>query len=172
MTIRHHLQAQQLPPVILPSLSVNYTNHFIQDGMLGCKPRNHFCICICRIHEQVNQVSQELIQVALIQGQAGYAPGEHASLQRARVGPVLLFKNAFIAPTTSCLRSSPACLSVLQLSNYDVPELFTLGDQLQSTTCQNLFLIRENGWASISHSHYSVISPDSSVCTVTSCSVI
>lgn len=29
---------------------------------------SHCCICICWIHEQVNQVSHELIQVALIQG--------------------------------------------------------------------------------------------------------
>lgn len=40
MTIRHHLQTLQLPPVILLSFSVNYTNHFLQDGSLGCQPGN------------------------------------------------------------------------------------------------------------------------------------
>lgn len=68
MTIRHHLQTLQLPPVILLSFSVNYTNHFLQDGSSGCQPGiYHSCICICWIHEQVNQVSHELIQVAWIQ---------------------------------------------------------------------------------------------------------
>lgn len=36
MTIRDHLQTQQSPPVILLSFSVNYTNHFLQDGSFGC----------------------------------------------------------------------------------------------------------------------------------------
>lgn len=40
MTIRHHLQTLQLPPVSLLSSSVNYTNHFLQDGSLGCQPGN------------------------------------------------------------------------------------------------------------------------------------
>lgn len=47
MTIRHHLQMLQLPPVILLSFSVNYTNHFLQDGSLGCQPINLSFLYLC-----------------------------------------------------------------------------------------------------------------------------
>lgn len=40
MTIRHHLQTLQLPPVTLLSFSVNYTTHFLQDASLGSQPGN------------------------------------------------------------------------------------------------------------------------------------
>lgn len=89
MTIRHHLQMLQLPPVILLSFSVNYTNHFLQDGPpLAASPGiYHSCICICRIHEQVNRVSHELIQVAQTRGgHVERKPREHAPLQPARLG--------------------------------------------------------------------------------------
>lgn len=52
----------------------------------------HSCICICRIHEQVNQVSHELIQVGLDSGgQAGHSPIEHAPLQPAKLSFFFFF---------------------------------------------------------------------------------
>ena len=119
MTIRHHLQTPQLHPVTPLGFSVNYTNHFLQDGSLGCRPGN---LSICLIHEQVNRVSQELIQVAWIQG-TGWALAK-SNMLHFNLPSFIFFSTLFIViHTTSCLSSSPVCLSVLQLSNYPAADL-------------------------------------------------
>lgn len=107
MTIRHHLQTLQLPPVILLSFSVNYTNHFLQDGSAGCQPGiYHSCICICWIHEQVNRVSHELIQVAWIQMTSWVLARRTCSTLTCQAG-------AFFFPARSIFSSftlHPVCL--------------------------------------------------------------
>lgn len=131
MTIRHHLQMLQLSPVILLSFSVNYINHFLH---LAAGPEiYHSCICICWIHEQVNQVSHELIQVAWIQGTSWVLAKRTSSTSTCQAGSFFFFPSPIIH-TTSCLSSSPVCLSVLQLSNYLVPDLM-ISDEKRVSTC-------------------------------------
>lgn len=114
MTIRNHLQMLQLTPVILLSFSVNYTNHFLQDGSPGCQPRiYHSHICACWIHEQVNQVSCDLIQVAWIQ-MTSWVPARRAcstSTCQAGVSPPPIFSSFTPHPVCLPLRCVFQCSS-------------------------------------------------------------
>lgn len=91
MTIRHHMKTLQLPPVSLLSFSVNYTNHFRQDGPRWLPAWKSITPVSATVghRAQVNQVSHELIQVAWIRGGGGLG---------ARQGNMLYFNLPSWAP--------------------------------------------------------------------------